>query len=219
MQAKPKSISAKLILLLIFGGCNFILSAQQSKYYNFNFKDKGIETILDSIEKVSAKKFYYSSTLIPVQRKISQQFVNASLTEILLFLFPEPDITITEAENKIIISKKNSKKFRLSGFIKEAGTAENLIGVSISDINQRHTAQTNQYGFFSLELPEGTNKIRFSYVGYQTLYKTFDLSQNIDETIFLQNDDELDELIIKANEEERLKSIQSIEIPLKQIGD
>jgi hypothetical protein len=219
MQANSKTISAKLILLLILGGCNFILSAQQSKPYNFNFKDKGIEAILDSIEKVSAKKFYYSSTLIPVQRKISQQFVNASLTEILLFLFPEPDITITEAENKIIISKKNSKKFRLSGFIKEAGSAENLIGVSISDINQRHTAQTNQYGFFSLELPEGTNKIRFSYVGYQTLYKTFDLSQNNDETIFLKNDDELDELIIKASEEERLKSIQSIEIPLKQIGD
>jgi hypothetical protein len=220
MQKLPKLMSSFTLLLLIVFGVIANLHAQQvTKTYNLKFQNSGIESILDSLEKISSKKFYYSSSLIPVQRKISHHFENVGLTDILQFLFPEPDITITESENKIIISKKNSKKYRLSGYIKEVGSSENLIGVSISDINQRHTSQTNQYGFFSLELPEGTNKIRFSYVGYQTLYKSFELTQNIEEIIFLKNDDELDELIVKANEEERLKSIQNIEIPLKQIGD
>ncbi len=208
-----------LLLIALLGTSTNVFSQNNKRVYDLKFQNQGIESILDSLEKISTKKFYYSSTLIPVQRKITHQFENSSLSEILLFLFPEPDILITESENKIIISKKYSKKYVLSGYIKEAGSSENLIGVSISDINQRHTTQTNQYGFFSLELPEGINKIRFSYVGYQTLNKSYQIIENIDETILLENDDELEELIVKANEEDVLESIQNIEIPLKKIGD
>lgn len=194
-------------------------SQKTTSLYSLNLQKLGIETVLDTLEKISSVKFYYSSSLIPVQRKINKQFDNASLSEILSFLFPEPDIQFSQSENKIIISKKQVKKYTISGYIKEAGTAENLIGVSISDINLRHSTQTNAYGFYSVELPEGVNTIKFSYVGYKALNKTLYINQNKQESFVLENDEELDELIIKASEEERLNSIQSIEIPLKKIGD
>ncbi|MFY8020948.1 MAG: TonB-dependent receptor [Bacteroidia bacterium] len=192
---------------------------QVSKIYRFHINNKGIESILDSLEKLSTKKFYYSSSLIPIQRKITYHFDQASLMDILIFLFPEPDIQITELDQKIIISKKDIKKYTFSGYIKDAASSENLIGVSISDVNQRHTAISNAYGFFSLDLPEGNNKIRFSYVGYKTFEKRIQISGNTEENIIMQNDEELEELIVKANEEDPLKGIQNIEIPLKKIGD
>lgn len=214
------SLKYVLLSLIIFLIVSKSIYAQQTiNTYQLHVKNKGIESVLDSLEKLSGKKFYYSSSLIPIQRKISFHFEKASLQEILLYLFPEPDIQITELDQKIIISKKDLKKFTLSGYIKDVSNSENLIGVSISDMNQRHSGMSNAYGFYSLELPEGLNKIKFSYVGYKTIEKSIQINGNKEENILLQNDEELEELIVKATEEDRLKGIQSIEIPLKNIGD
>ena len=50
----------------------------------------------------------------------------------------------------------SQEKFTISGYVQEESSGENLIGVSIYENNSRKGTSTNQYGFYSLTLNEGT---------------------------------------------------------------
>jgi hypothetical protein len=59
--------------------------------------------------------------------------------------------------------------FTISGYITEAKTGESLIGASVFDLKSGKGTIANNYGFYSLTLPADSVRLRFSYVGYQTL--------------------------------------------------
>ncbi|MEN5432396.1 TonB-dependent receptor [Sphingobacterium faecium] len=57
-------------------------------------------------------------------------------------------------------------KFQYSGYIKNAANGETLIGAVIRDLNSSQIARTNNYGFYSIQLPAGSQTIAVSYVGF-----------------------------------------------------
>ena len=63
------------------------------------------------------------------------------------------------------------KSYTVSGHIKDASTGEELIGANIFVKKLNTGTVTNQYGFYSLTLAEGTYEISFSYVGYLPVVK------------------------------------------------
>jgi len=73
----------------------------------------------------------------------------------------------------------SQQRFTLSGTITEASSNETLIGVTllVPDLNTGVT--TNDYGFYSLTLPEGDYQIRLSYLGYQDIVQTISLTQDL----------------------------------------
>ena len=59
-------------------------------------------------------------------------------------------------------------KFTVSGIIKDKKTGETLIGVVVKSAGSSPVGTTsNEYGFYSLTLPAGSNKIIVDYVGYK----------------------------------------------------
>ena len=60
-------------------------------------------------------------------------------------------------------------KFTLSGTVAEMGSNETIIGVNIYVPALKIGTTTNEYGFYSVTLPEGTHRIEISYVGLETL--------------------------------------------------
>ncbi len=59
-------------------------------------------------------------------------------------------------------------KFTLSGNIKDVLTGEDLIGATIFVLGHNNLgASTNNYGFYSITLPQGKYSFVFQYVGYQ----------------------------------------------------
>lgn len=70
------------------------------------------------------------------------------------------------------------KNFTVSGFVKEAGTGESLLGTNVYVKENLKGTVTNSYGFYSLTLPEGNYTIVFSYIGFIT--QEFPLSLNKD---------------------------------------
>jgi CarboxypepD_reg-like domain/TonB-dependent Receptor Plug Domain len=67
-------------------------------------------------------------------------------------------------------------KYTLSGTVRDADSGEELIGVTLKISGVGGT--TNEYGFFSLTLPEGDYTLTVNYVGYQTLEQPVVLRQN-----------------------------------------
>ncbi len=62
----------------------------------------------------------------------------------------------------------SQQKFTLNGYIKDSLSGETLIGANITAKSEGKGATTNQYGFYSITLKNGTYQLVASFVGYQT---------------------------------------------------
>jgi hypothetical protein len=60
----------------------------------------------------------------------------------------------------------------------EKGSRELLPGVNVYLAAQKVGTTTNNYGFYSITLPEGSYEVQYSYVGYQPVLKKVSLSGN-----------------------------------------
>ena len=63
----------------------------------------------------------------------------------------------------------SQEKYTLSGTISEDSSNETLIGVTLAVPELRTGVTTNEYGFFSLTLPQGTYTILISYLGFKDI--------------------------------------------------
>ena len=89
------------------------------------------------------------------------------------------------------------EKFTLSGSILEASSNETLIGVNILFPELQTGTTTNEYGFYSITLPKGTYKLQISFLGFQDVIETLQLSENTTKNFSLSEAVEsLDEIII-----------------------
>ena len=95
------------------------------------------------------------------------------------------------------------EKYTLSGTISEEKSNETLIGVTLLFPEIGTGTTTNEYGFYSITLPEGTYNVQISFVGFTTLFKTIELNENKIENFQLSEALEfLEEVIIKENVEQ-----------------
>jgi hypothetical protein len=80
--------------------------------------------------------------------------------------------------------------FTLSGTISDKTNNETIIGVNcfIKELNTG--ISTNEYGFYSISLPEGNYTLQISYVGYQMVQENISLKANIKKNIELTSDDQ-----------------------------
>lgn len=80
------------------------------------------------------------------------------------------------------------KNVTLSGYIKDEGTGEDLIGATVVLTEAEAGANTNEYGFFSITVPPGTYTVQVSYMGYQTLSQQVQLQEDQRLTLNLKSD-------------------------------
>ncbi len=104
-------------------------------------------------------------------------------------------------------------KYTLSGQIKDAGTGEDLISVTVYVPELGVGATTNVYGFYSLTLEEGNYEIVVSYLGFAEQKLTIDLTKNITKNIELSEDVAvLGEVVVSAEKEAEDQNIESAEM-------
>lgn len=133
------------------------------------------------------------------------------------------------AENKSTTSKKSNKllqqnsKYTLSGYITEKGSKENLLGVSIYVPKLKLGTVSNDYGFYSLTLPEGKHEIYISYLGYGTQVKEIELNKDIELSFDLVLQAEsLEEVVVSADEkvkESKVTQMSTVKINPSVIQD
>ena len=89
------------------------------------------------------------------------------------------------------------EKYTLSGVITDISSNETLIGVNILFPEQQTGTITNEYGFYSITLPEGTYKLVISYLGFQNIVETIELTSDMTKSFSLNEATEsLDEVVI-----------------------
>src|SRR3954466_10319821 len=70
-------------------------------------------------------------------------------------------------------------RFTVSGYIKDSLTGETLIGATLTvDGEKSKGVSSNQYGYYSITLPNGEYRMSCSYVGYEAQQATLHLDKN-----------------------------------------
>lgn len=93
-------------------------------------------------------------------------------------------------------------KFTISGIVTDRSSNEQLIGVNILVPELKTGASTNEYGFYSLTLNEGTYEIVISYLGFKSISQTLVLNGDKVLNFSLEEStEELDEVVITEDVE------------------
>ncbi|MFZ5941221.1 MAG: TonB-dependent receptor [Bacteroidota bacterium] len=92
-----------------------------------------------------------------------------------------------------------AQKGTISGYIEDARSGEKLIAASVFDQKSGLGTTTNEYGFYSLTLPEGEIQFTVSYVGYSTYSEKVMLKGKIVKVVDLEPSIELEEVTVTTN--------------------
>lgn len=94
------------------------------------------------------------------------------------------------------------EKFTLNGIISEKSSNETLIGVNVLFPEIGKGVVTNEYGFYSITLPQGKYKLQISYMGFRDIVQEIELNEDKKLNFQLTESSEmLDEVIITENPE------------------
>ena len=107
----------------------------------------------------------------------------------------------------------------VSGYVTDAKSSETLLNASVYDAGTMTGAVTNNFGYYSLQLSEGSTTIKCSYVGYATFDTTMSITSDTILNIRLKPAADLAEVTIVADAIDNNVSstrMSTIEIPVKQ---
>ena len=94
------------------------------------------------------------------------------------------------------------QKFTLSGTVSEATSNESLIGVTIAISELKTGTTTNEYGFYSITLPEGQYQVVVTYLGFQEVVRTINLNKNLKQDFnLIEQAEELQEVVVTEDVE------------------
>ncbi len=114
-----------------------------------------------------------------------------------------------------LFSAFSQQKFTVSGTIKSKAKGETLIGASIRAGNAGTVS--NEYGFYSLTLPQGTYTFEFSAIGLQSLQQEIVLDKDIRLNIALEDEVKSLEGVV-VNAQSKGRSISSPQMGVEKLS-
>jgi len=114
----------------------------------------------------------------------------------------------------------SSQSFTISGYIEDLETGEKLIAANVFDANSLDGTISNNFGFYSITLPQGQVNLKYSYIGYQDESRFIQLNRDTVMNITLSSSVELETITISAEESKRIAEetqMSIAEIPIAQI--
>ncbi|WP_316822706.1 TonB-dependent receptor [Pedobacter gandavensis] len=108
-------------------------------------------------------------------------------------------------------------KRTISGNVTDAKTGETLIGASVRLIGGSTAASvTNAYGFYALSIPEGKYEVAVSFIGYKTMLKQVDITDDVRLNFALEEDNQLNEVVISATKKN--ENVSSPQMGLQKLS-
>ena len=98
----------------------------------------------------------------------------------------------------ITISGFSQQKYTLSGTVKDQATGELMIGATVKIQNSTLVVSSNEYGFYSLLLPQGKHTVVVSYTGYNAVTLNIDIKANLKKDWELSTGQNLNEVVIAS---------------------
>ena len=161
-----------LLLILLQSGVSYCqVSNPLDKVISVSLTNKNLKEILKTLKNKAGATFNYKSAILPKEELKLFEANNEKLSEILIRLLKPYNIEFKYFGGNSIILKplkiRSNRSYTISGYVFDKNNGEKLIGATVfCRYNKRGTA-TNDYGFFTLTLPEDSLHLEIRYVGYK----------------------------------------------------
>lgn len=133
-------------------------------------KNEKTESVLKKIEEQSSVVFSYSSFLFSDSKTVSIDVKNKSIREVLFMILPR-HIQFKAKNNYIILKEsdvaKNQKTQKISGYVYDAQTDKKVPNVSVYDKVSLQSANTDEYGYYSITVPSKNTSVNVNRVNYK----------------------------------------------------
>lgn len=171
-----------LILGLLLTGCTLVWGQEMLRQkVDLEIRNATFQEVLYQLIEKEGAKISFRNELLPAGQytfAIQQQPLRYVLDEILT----GTDLIYRPIGEQVILVPRPAERIdqyhTISGFVTDAATGESLIGANIIDLYSQQGTVSNEYGFFSLSLPNGWVDVRISYLGYENAQISLQLTEN-----------------------------------------
>lgn len=199
-------MKSKFILIFLFVTFCFGLKAQNELtdvQFSASYNQKDLADILVDISKRTKVNIAFDPELVSPYTNITLQVKDEKLVDVLDVLLNDRKLGFVISGKQLVVVADNPevKEFdfptkELSGYIEDSSSGERLPFAYLYTPDGEITVSTNEYGFYSVQVPEGTKGLYVSYIGYKdTLISIDDLAAG-SYRIPLQQNTQLAEVII-----------------------
>lgn len=216
----------KIVLLMCVILLSTSLQAQNKETrLSLSIRNATLESFIKHLENATGYSFIYGEE-VKLTRRVTLDAKQMTISEILHQAFEKEPVSFEISgkhillQNRRIPQKPASRKFTVSGYVTDGLSSETLIGANILESRRSTGTATNPFGFYTLTLPEGEAELSFSYLGYETIYSSFELNKDTLLNIRLAGNNQLEEVVILSGKREsgiESTGMGSNEIPLAQI--
>lgn len=168
---------------------------------------------LYEIESLTNVRMAWASNHLHLSRQLSLSGQEKSLGDHLNTVLEGEYVRIVVRKNHVVLAQSSKplqragqqevNRWTLQGQIREKGSGEALIGAAVYELASGVGTYTNDYGFFSITLPEGPHLLNFQYVGYTTQTREFDFTQAREIDIRLEANLEIEVVEIESTDEQQ----------------
>jgi len=164
-------LSIFLLLVTVFNLFGSPSYSQNSRL-NLDMRDVPIKTVLTAIENQSEFFFLYSSKMIDINQKVDINVSDKKITEVLVELLANTEIKYTVRDRQILLLNKEAEaamalqQNRVTGIVTEKmGTP--IPGVNVVVTGTTQGTMTDFAGKYSIEVPQGSKSLTFSFTGME----------------------------------------------------
>ena len=195
----------KTIITTILTIFAFVFVNAQSpleKRIDFSVVRVPVKDALRQLSIESKINIAYSSQFFKKRDRVSIQVKNETIDNILSEILKNATVDYKVDGDQIIVTlaKLKEKKFyTISGYVEDFASGERLIAVTIYSPNHQEGVSSNEYGFYSLTLPEGETNLAFRYLGCEEVRMNLNLKSDIRKNIVLKPSLTLSEIVVLGN--------------------
>ena len=160
----------KITFILLLAACMHVSANvySQDAHVNLKFKDVTIKEAFNEIEVATSYKFIYSSDLFPSSTKVSGDFIDTKVSDVLSKILENTGFSYKLIDDNLIVLSKAKQKIALitiKGKITDAkGIA--MPGVTVLVKGTRQATVTTSEGTYEI-VTEPNNTLTFSFIGYK----------------------------------------------------
>jgi hypothetical protein len=203
------------ILFIIHGSVTLGQEPDLNQRISVHYTNLALETVLNDISQSAHIRFSYSSETIPVKYNITCRHENKALKNVLKDIFQQAGVQYSIVSGYLVLKPATAEQtadiigktpsFTVSGIVADSMNNEIMIGATVYVKETGMGVTTNNYGFFSLTLPQGVYTLQTSYLGYDAQAKSLELKSDINWNIHLkQVPFTIKEIIINSVNKEEL---------------
>ena len=193
--------SMKLTALSLMLSLSAFAANADAQQVSVTVSNAKVKTVLNSISDQTGLSLAYSAQVVDLNRKVSLNFVNTEVSEVLNAMFGNTAIGYEIKDGKIYLFKAaerttalaNQQKKIITGTVVDPN-GEAVIGANVLVKGTTNGTITDMDGKFSLEIPEGA-MLLVSYIGYGDYETKVGNQSNL--SITLKEDSKaLDEVVV-----------------------